>query len=94
MTILYTVATFDKEQQDYFVYIRTLDSAKANKLRDILIEEYPEVEIITSEIDNPVYYLELEYPDGHTQFNVISVMEPENDPELATVTIKRKERLI
>ena len=94
MTLLYLVTSAPDEDGDYSVYLRTLDGVKANKLRDILVEDYPEVQIMTFSIDEPVYSLDLEYKDGYTQLNVISVGSPEDDPELARVTIKRKERLV
>ena len=94
MTLEYLVVSPGEEQDDYFIYLRTLDGTKANKLLDILLEEYPDVEIITKEVDNPVYYLDLEYPDGHVQFNVVCVGKPEDDPELGKVIIKRKKRLV
>ena len=94
MTLLYMVTSSPDEDGDYQVYIRTLDGVKANKLRDRLIDDYPEIQIMTFEIDSPVYYLDLEYPDGFTQFNVVCVGEPEDDDALTKVTIKRKERLV
>ena len=96
MTLLYTVAICDKNEQDVYVYLRTLDSKKAEKLRERIIEHYPDVEIITHEIDEPVYFINLSYIDGTATFNAISIGEPEDDPELKSdkVHIMSKERLV
>lgn len=96
MTLLYTVALVDKNEQDAYVYLRTLDSKKAEKLRARISEHYPDVEIITHEIDEPVWFLDLEYIDGTATFNAISMGDPEDDPALKSnkVIIKRRERLV
>jgi hypothetical protein len=96
MTLLYTVALVDKNEQDVYVYLRTLDSGKAEKLRTRISEHYPDVAIITHEIDEPVWFLDLEYIDGAATFNAISVGNLEDDPELKSdkVIIKRRERLV
>ena len=88
------VVSQENDKDDFYVYLRTLDGAKANKLYEILRLEYPDVKIMTFEIDQPVYYLDLVYLSGDVRFNVISVGEPEYDSELRNVTIKRKTRLV
>jgi hypothetical protein len=97
LTLLYSVAHVDKNEQDVYIYLRTLDSKKAEKLQKRISEHYPDVEILTHEIDEPVYFLNLEYIDGTpATFNAICPGEPENDPELNSdkVRITRRERLV
>lgn len=96
MTILYTVALVDKNEQDAYVYLRTLDSKKAQKLHARISEHYPDVEIITYEIDEPVWFVDLKFIDGGTTANAILVGCPEDDPELKSkkVDITRRERLV
>lgn len=94
MTIEYWVTSEPDQDGNYSVYLRTLDGVKANQLRDRLTEYYPEIKIQTFPIDEPVYFLDIEYKDGFVQLNVVCPGRPEDDPELAKVTIKRRERLV
>ena len=89
------VATYDKDNRDYFVYLRTLDKDKAALLHKRISEFWPDVEIKTFALDEPIYFLDLKIGDVIT-YNNVEVGEPDNDPDLKdkNITILRKERLV
>ena len=97
MTLLYMIVERDKTiDSDFYVYLRTLDGKKAQRLKEILDNDIPGIEMLTFEIDQPVYSVDLKYKDRKTTVNTISVGEPEHNTELKemNVTITRKRRLI
>ena len=95
MTILYMVATYDKDTKDYYVYLRTLDKDKAELLRERIAEHWPDIEINTFALDEPIYFLDIKIGDV-TTYNNIMVGNPEDDEDLKNkhITILRKERIV
>ena len=96
--IMYTVANIDDDLENAEVFLHTISKKRAERLLKVLksmkLEKWKFLQIIPHELDEPVWKVDLKYPDIDEPIDTIIVGEPKQYDSIDECIVLKQKRIV